>query len=1152
LIAIGPSAERKYGGQYTIPVRPLPNDKAPGANMGRPAGRPVFSPNRDLLQQTRKIISESHLRSALGVEAVPLLFALTMFVSATLLFLVQPMVGKMVLPLLGGTPAVWNTCMVFYQGLLLLGYYYAHQSTSRLDTKKQTTLHAVLLLMTFGMLLIAAALTANNSPIPIAKSLSPQGDDYPFFGVIVVLTVAIGLPFFIVSTSAPLLQKWFAATGHPSAKDPYFLYAASNFGSLLALIAYPAVVEPNLLVVHQAWVWAAGFGVLVVLVIACAAAVNRGPMLTAPSKNKDKSGSLLSKIDEAPDVAPTRWRKLRWIGLGFVPSSLMLGLTTFISTDMISIPLLWIVPLSLYLITFIIVFGKAPAWVHLSMSLLMPVSVLLIAFVMTSHVQVKPLWLVVLHVANFFIVAMVCHGELAHDRPSTKHLTTFYLLMSVGGMLGGLFNALVAPIVFTFTSEYPITLVIACLLLPSMFVEKDKKVGSWTNLLDFLFPLMVFFFCCQLQAYENELARYVHANGAYMFVAVVLFTIPAVFGVLFFESSPRYQISLAILLGASLLIYAALAPLAGLVPELGPASYESAFAQAVVPHALRLLPAAILAGVFAWYWRKKGDPKELTHYLGVGCGTLVVSFAIMLGLGDLLHSKVMHDVSEKAKISPLVVLQILVYGVPAMICYFFVERPIRFGAAVAALWLAAFISEEGGVSNIFKGRDNVVYDRSFFGRLNISTETRWKLVPASLFPEKLKQGDFTGYVVLKSEDGDFSKSTYLTPESMLEAAGEGKIAPHYKIEVLSAPGQEPQTIYWARREFTTLLHGTTTHGLQERDRERTDLLRALWALNPGSALNCAAALEAGAGEAMQFPGRDPTSYYHRTGPVGAMFRYFDFRNRQNQQANTSVACIGLGTGSLSSYGHPGQDMTYFEIDTHVRKLIEPGKYFTYLKAATGQGVNIDFSMGDARISLERMDQKKFGFMLVDAFSSDAIPAHLLTKQAFQLFFQRLEEDGLLAVHISNRYLELEPVVERLARELKLEARVMHGLSDVVDSERSERNLRTDSDPSWYSNYRFASTWIIIAKTKEALGSIAEEAEETEEEIRGIVAEIEKKGKEQFTEEYRQNYVKYQRARTKNQWMMLTRDDEVGLWTDDYSPIIPILKGEWRFWKRSEE
>ena len=174
--------------------------------------------------------------------------------------------------------------------------------------------------------------------------------------------------------------------------------------------------------------------------------------------------------------------------------------------------------------------------------------------------------------------------------------------------------------------------------------------------------------------------------------------------------------------------------------------------------------------------------------------------------------------------------------------------------------------------------------------------------------------------------------------------------------------------YYTQRDWSQLVHGTTVHGLQELNKERSDIARALLSLGSPDPIATSLAICGGAGEAMQFPGRDPLTYYHRTGPVGSMFEAFIARNRTKDNANTNVACIGLGTGSLSSYGVPGQRMTFFEIDTHVRRLVEPPRYFTYIDSAKAQGVEIEFVMGDARVTMERLNDRKFGFMLIDAFS----------------------------------------------------------------------------------------------------------------------------------------------------------------------------------------
>ncbi|HUR55079.1 MAG TPA: hypothetical protein VMZ71_13180, partial [Gemmataceae bacterium] len=206
---------------------------------------------------------------------LPTLFAATLFVGATLLFLVQPLVGKLLLPLVGGTPGVWNTCMVFFQGVLLAAYLYAHRSVTRLGVRRQAAFHLGVLALV--VIAFKVSLLAANSPIPVATRLLPSDQDYPIFGMVVLLAVAVGVPFFVLSTTSPLLQRWFAATGHPSAKDPYFLYAASNAGSLLGLLAYPLLVEPQFTLAVQQAAWAAGVFVFLLMVGVCAVIVMRTP-----------------------------------------------------------------------------------------------------------------------------------------------------------------------------------------------------------------------------------------------------------------------------------------------------------------------------------------------------------------------------------------------------------------------------------------------------------------------------------------------------------------------------------------------------------------------------------------------------------------------------------------------------------------------------------------------------------------------------------------------------------------------------------------------------------------------------------------------------------------------------------------------------------
>lgn len=405
-----------------------------------------------------------------------LLYAITLLLSATLLFWIEPMFAKIVLPLLGGTPAVWNTCMLFYQAMLLAGYVYAHVSTAWLGVRRQALFHLGLLVLPLLTLPIGLWYT---SPPPTATTPIPW--------LLTSLVLSIGLPLFVISTTAPLLQHWFANTGHPAAKDPYFLYAASNLGSLIALLGYPILVEPRWRLVEQSWGWSAGYCLLALLIAACAFALLRGRENAYPRWVTD--GEL--NPSPAPAASDERSRvtlsqRLGWIALSFVPSSLLLGVTTYLTTDIASVPLLWVIPLALYLLTFVLVFLRRPlvsqhTWVRAHAFVILPLVVL---FLLGRSGVV---WMLLpLHLLVFFVTGMVCHGELARRRPAAEHLTEFYLWMSFGGVLGGVFNSIVAPLVFSTVTEYPLALVLGCLLRP-MLVQTGPVVASrW---LDAVLPL---------------------------------------------------------------------------------------------------------------------------------------------------------------------------------------------------------------------------------------------------------------------------------------------------------------------------------------------------------------------------------------------------------------------------------------------------------------------------------------------------------------------------------------------------------------------------------------------------------------------------------------------------------------------------------------
>ena len=388
------------------------------------------------------------------LTAVLLLYALTLFAGATLLFVMQPMVGKMILPLLGGTPAVWSTCLVFFQAALLGGYAYAHASTTRLRPSRQALLHLIVLAVPLAVL-----------PLAVNPRLLRGGEANPVLDVLTLLSVSVGLPFLVVSATAPLLQQWFTRTGHPAARDPYFLYAASNLGSMLALLGYPTLVEPRLPLQGPGWLtqttlWSTGYGVLAVLTALCALTLWWKPAGAAPPPQGPDDAA------DAPTEPGPGWpRRLHWIALAFVPSSLLLGATTYITTDLAAVPLLWVLPLAIYLLTFILAFGRWPRVLHrVVVAITLPL-VLLVIFLMVAALPER-IWITVLwHFGLLFVIALACHGALALNRPAPRHLTEFYLLISVGGVLGGLFNALLAPLIFSSLIEYPLMMVLACVLL---------------------------------------------------------------------------------------------------------------------------------------------------------------------------------------------------------------------------------------------------------------------------------------------------------------------------------------------------------------------------------------------------------------------------------------------------------------------------------------------------------------------------------------------------------------------------------------------------------------------------------------------------------------------------------------------------------------
>jgi SAM-dependent methyltransferase len=765
------------------------------------------------------------------------LFAATLFVSAVLLFSVQPMVGRMVLPTLGGAPAVWNTCLVFFQAALLAGYLYAHL-LAKAPLRAQAAIHTGTLLLAVGALSFAAATVGAPLALPPWLLALVPRETSPVPWLLLALAVTVGLPFFVLSASAPLLQRWFAATADPQARDPYFLYAASNAGSLLALLGYPLVLEPTLGLRRQGWVWAAGCCVLVALVVLCARKVPRAP---AGGASRDAEPAASAGADRPADI-PLRTR-LRWLALAAVPSSLLLGVTTYLSTDIAPIPLLWVVPLALYLLTFVLVFARRSPIPHRVAVRILPITAMALVLALLVEATEPILAIVALHVVSFVTVSMVCHGELARERPDAAHVTTFYLWLSLGGVVGGLFNALLAPSVFPGLAEYPIALVAAFLLRPA----GDAPGGG-----------------------------------------------PAV------QRSPGLR--------------------------------RPAVLDFLVPPLLGALALAFVAA----------RPS-------------VVAMAGDLGVAMERDARVARGI---------------LFAVPLFLAYLASRRPRRYGLTLAALLLAA-IPVPG-----IHGR-TLHAERNFFGVVRVTDD------------------------------------------------------PH--------------------GEFHRLVHGSTIHG------------RQAWG-DP--------------------PSIEPLSYYALSGPIGEVFVL-----HRDHPASQSIAIVGLGAGTLASYAHPDERWTFYEIDPAIERIARDPASFTFLRDAFPDPSRCKVEIGDARLRLADAPDRGFGLIVLDAFNSDAIPVHLMTREALALALRKLAPGGRLAFHISNRYLDLRPVLANLARDAAAPLVAWYrDDSDLSDRERERGKLQ--------------SAWVVLAARREDLGRLAEPG---------------------------------------SGWEALAPDPNAAVWTDDFSNVLGVFR-----------
>ena len=347
-------------------------------------------------------------------------FAFASFLSAALLFSIEPIFAKMILPFYGGAPSVWNTAVVFFQAVLLIGYLTAHLFVRYLPTRAQ-------IISWFAVFFVATVAL----PLTASAEWAPSNFEVPVGPLLLTMIVTVAVPFMALSITAPLLQSWFAKTKHAGASDPYFLYGAGNFGGLLALLSYPILIEPNLGLIEQNQIWTFTYWTLIATIALCALPIWRSKISASNTNVMGRPSRLVGQVS---------WRlRFQWIVFSFAPAALFLGATFHISTNVAAVPFLWVVPLAIYLLSFVLVFSRRPPIPHKWMVVSLPIVLILL----TVNFWSDDFWrLLFLHLAAVFVGAMVCHGELRNRRPVSGHLTEFYLWIAIGGLLGGIFNSI--------------------------------------------------------------------------------------------------------------------------------------------------------------------------------------------------------------------------------------------------------------------------------------------------------------------------------------------------------------------------------------------------------------------------------------------------------------------------------------------------------------------------------------------------------------------------------------------------------------------------------------------------------------------------------------------------------------------------------------
>ena len=870
-------------------------------------------------------------------------YALTIFLSAFLLFQVQPLIAKYILPWFGGWPSVWTTCMLFFQTMLVGGYLYAHVLTDRVKPRVQGIVHLAVVIASLALL-----------PISPAEDFKPVGGDSPAMGILLLLLATVGGPYFLLASTGPLMQRWFSHS-YPG-RSPYRLYSLSNVGSLLALLSYPVVVEPTLRLQTQVSIWSITYAVFAALAVWCSIRLATtevgvgGELSLADEPNS---------ADESQNVRPGAMRMLLWLGLSATGSAIMLATTNQMCIDVAAVPFLWVLPLSLYLFTFVVCFDNPEWYDRRVFGLLLVAATAALCWQMNEGLETTIPALVSVYSAGMFACCMTCHGELVHSRPHPRYLTLFYLLVSAGGTLGGVFVAIVSPSVFTGFWEYHIALFAACAI----------TLIAW----------------CVNRAWKD--------TGSAVFWIWVMSSVAQILLVVCLVYRPQVDI---FSYSDALLLFCGL----GIMHVIG---WVLTAYRERQPTALSVTWATVT--ICQLVWVIGFVTMHLSGTLGIGqyaifSGCCVATAAAGFGIARLLEQRV----SQNAWRCVLMVgLQLVLWSAIA---------ELTIGGAITQNVCLTLIGAYCGLSVIgfvFSGHmrsetEHTVdgpeagaglpthWLRKFFqgGLRNSESSGVWFWAPTTTGCVLL---GFAMNQLVQDDDEDFIHSS----------------RNFYGVLRVSAEEDDNGT-------YNSLSHGRIEHGNQYTDED----LR-----------------------------KEATTYYGVGTGVELAIRQHPRRQADNpRERSLRIGVVGLGAGTVAALGQATDTLKFYEINPDVLKVAR--EHFTYL---SDSAATTDVILGDARIMLEHelasSGSQQFDVLIIDAFSSDSIPVHLITQECCDLYRKHLKDDGLLLIHISNRYLDLEPITRALAQHLNWNA------------------IPIDSDGDDTIGV-YSATWIIITANEEFL------------------------------------------------------------------------------------